>query len=210
MRKVICLPVLAALVGTIVIADNSSNAQDQSPRLNAPPTPHVGDTFTYNWDGDTVVFTYTGPSYSEYCYSAKTSNGTFNVCRTAYGNVLGGWVPRAFNPWFGYIVFPLFVGQHWSFSYRGDPEYPGDTNVPAHITSNYEVEGQVTSYEKITVPAGTFDAFKIEEMDQPWGDFKYKTCYIYYALKIGFIKFDSTGTMGIFHHYQLTTYSQAK
>ena len=54
--------------------------------------------------------------------------------------------------------FPLFVGKQWTHKRRfGDAGYDG------YETSSWEVKG----YEKITVPAGTYDCFRVEGV--VWG-----------------------------------------
>ena len=71
--------------------------------------------------------------------------------------VEGEQVTRLRDPHSGFLNFPLFVGKNWSHSYR-NRELSSDVLRNAR----YEVE----AYEKVTVKAGTLEAFKIEGRDQ--------------------------------------------
>jgi hypothetical protein len=73
------------------------------------------------------------------------------------GTIKGGKVTRIQRPEFAMFSWPLWVGKTW------------DT---AHSTVNFERNGgggwltphrKVAAYEDVTVPAGTFKAFRIEQ-----------------------------------------------
>lgn len=50
------------------------------------------------------------------------------------------------------LIFPLFVGKTWDYSF---------TMVGGTWQRTDQVTATVTAYEKVTVPAGTYDAFKV-------------------------------------------------
>ena len=54
-----------------------------------------------------------------------------------------------------FLNFPLEVGKKWSFKYT----FANKTNSGK---GRVQLDAEVVAYEKITVPAGTFDAFRIE------------------------------------------------
>jgi hypothetical protein len=54
-----------------------------------------------------------------------------------------------------YFVFPLEVGKKWDFKYSL-------ANKVTSATARWQLEAAVVSYEKVKVPAGEFDTFKIE------------------------------------------------
>ncbi len=54
-----------------------------------------------------------------------------------------------------FLSFPLEVGKKWSFKYNfANKTNPGKGRI--------QLDAEVASYEKVTVPAGSFDAFRIE------------------------------------------------
>jgi len=64
------------------------------------------------------------------------------------------------NPYRGVLKFPLWVGKKWSYTYSTTKlSQHGGTGEAALRDSDVKV----VSYEQVTVPAGTFWAFKIEE-----------------------------------------------
>lgn len=61
--------------------------------------------------------------------------------------------------------FPLRVGEAWSFT----------TKVGSSVVMDQRNDYKVVAYEPVTVPAGTFDCFKIEGKSEA----SYKTSYFY-------------------------------
>jgi hypothetical protein len=64
-----------------------------------------------------------------------------------------GRMVAAYDPPQGYI-FPLRVGQAWDTHHRA-------TNYMSGRSVEYDYRCKVEALEKVTVPAGTFDAFRI-------------------------------------------------
>jgi hypothetical protein len=190
------------LVGIVLVATSSLShpaaGQGQGPTLDRPPTQSVGDTFTFTWSGRNVVRTYIGQKDSLDCYTEKAANGQQSeACFTSSDCNLvrrvGTLDPVEFTPHNGRHSFPLFVGKQWEVSYT-----LADVDARTIIA-------KVVSYEKVTVPAGTFDAFKIEArtsagMHQSRG----REIVEYYSPKLGLIKVDSDQPM------VLISYSLAK
>ena len=54
-----------------------------------------------------------------------------------------------------FLSFPLEVGKKWSFKYN----FANKTN---QSKGRSQLDAEVVAYEKVTVPAGSFDAFRIE------------------------------------------------
>jgi hypothetical protein len=72
------------------------------------------------------------------------------VARVREGQVLETWDPH-YSP----IEFPLFVGRSWSTNFAYQNQQTG--RAYASVWLSFKVE----AFEKVTVPAGTFDAFRI-------------------------------------------------
>lgn len=177
----------------------SSIAQNQGPVLNSPRARSPGETRTIKWNSEVSVSTYAGRQGDLECSIVKSSNLQSTVCNTIEGNSVrrvGSWRPAEFTPHSGLVSFPLFIGKQWEHSYT--------YTVPGGQAINQIRRASVVSFEKVTVPAGTFDAFKIQSSRTIWGDRPGRTIseIYYYSDKIGFIKLESD-----FDHLQLLDYS---
>jgi len=53
------------------------------------------------------------------------------------------------------LVFPLEIGKKWEYQYNF-------TNKAKAAKGRWKLDATVTAYEKVNVPAGEYDAFKIE------------------------------------------------
>jgi hypothetical protein len=215
------LRLLAILIGAAIGSINLADGQSQAPTLDRPPTLSVGDTFTYKWRGEMVAMTYLGRDGDLYCYSAKVSVARQStVCDTSDDNTVrhtGSWEPVTFTPYLPTLSFPLFVGKRWELSYsvqRGSQGTAWAGSVAAaggylhEMNANRIRKANVVSYEKVTVPAGTFDAFKIEAVDGPWGQSRSLPLIYYYSPEARFVKFDGEYLEG--SHYELLSYTRAK
>jgi hypothetical protein len=77
----------------------------------------------------------------------------------------------------------------------------------------HSIAARVVSYEKVTVPAGTFDAFKILATLIRWGDTGTQDIIEYYSPNVGMIKFDEFGIRWGYKsegHVELVSLSRAK
>jgi hypothetical protein len=200
---------VAIFVAATSSLGNPAAGQNQAPTLDRPPAPTVGDTRTYKWDGQIVVSTYIGQKDGLNCYFEKAADGRQSEeCRTWDDNLVrrvGTWEPLEVNPSSGRLSFPLFVGKQWDASYT----MPNSTYLDAngHRFPGRVIHAQIVSYEKVTVPAGTFDAFKIIAYEitmagRGWGWYSHGGSDIieYYAPKLGMIKDDERYRWGAVSH----------
>jgi hypothetical protein len=182
--------------------------QRQAPTLDRSPTRSVGDTFTFKWGGQNVVHTYIGQKDGLNCFLDRVSSGQQSEsCFTSEDNLVrrvGTWEPRVTTPHDGRLSFPLFVGKQWEVSYEvagADPRY-----------RMRKITARVVAYEKVTVPAGTFDAFTILARDVAWGEKHGFQITEYYSPTLGRIKYDQISEDGDLRNIpsELISYSPAK
>jgi hypothetical protein len=137
-------------------------------QIAAAPTPspapevHVGDTWKYrNVDGFTeevgAQFTHRVVEVNdrEIVIQLRNSNGVKSALR--YFN--HEWNPidvgeTKYDPYYPEFKFPISAGMAWNQKFTSSTS-DGNGN------SGY-VTAKVSSLEKVTVPAGTFDAYRIE------------------------------------------------
>ncbi len=93
-----------------------------------------------NYTPLTETETYDGSSGQETSYTYTTAGGEPTTC--------------TYDPRDGGPDFPLRVGQTWSISYT----FACGSNSPV----TYEQTGSVVDVESVTVPAGTFNALKLQ------------------------------------------------
>ncbi|HJU17688.1 MAG TPA: hypothetical protein VJ770_14625 [Stellaceae bacterium] len=209
MRLPTCFWVAAALAASAVFQIDTGRAQSRSPVLDRPPIPSIGDAFTYQYNTEIITYTYLGLRSGQSCYSAKIVKGIFSptggeltVC-VPFGQdaVIASRQVTSFSAYPGTLAFPLFIGKQWQFSYHGKPREMPDEFARS---AEHVVEGEVTAYEPVTVPGGTFDAFKIEGYDSDWGNPDLKPFLAYYSPKVGFLKWDGYNMYGT--HLELLRY----
>jgi hypothetical protein len=207
---------LAIFVVVIFSLIGPARAQGQAPPLDRPRVSLVGDTWTYKWAGETIVFTYLGRDGDLNCYSARASNRESTECRTSEDNPvrrIGGWRQGTFTPYLPLLSFPLFVGKQWEVSYsRGSDQIVSAAGRGHHeMSANRILRARVVSYEKVTVPAGTFDAFKIEGSGGRWGEAVGLPSFVYYySPEVGLVKYDEVVNILGGIHYELVNYTRAK
>lgn len=142
--------VVATVAATLVFA---GIAQAQTAAFTCPPT---GTAFTFKGDGRESIVVATGRD-GDVCLATRTSGGQSETLRIHWGLI--GSVDAAGESYTQGIdlksLWPLKVGnkttQTVSSTGRDGKAY----------TSNVTLT--VAAYEKITVPAGTFDTFRVEE-----------------------------------------------
>lgn len=74
-------------------------------------------------------------------------------------NVRAGKELNAASPYVPTYAFPLWVEKSWKATYAYNDRERGTT------FENIVWRGQITAYEDVTVPAGTFKTFKVEGTD---------------------------------------------
>jgi len=82
---------------------------------------------------------------------ARTFTRDFNPLEIRTGEA----VATTYRPYFPALQFPMEVGHSWSIAF--EVNIPGQRQV-----SKWQMTAHVVSIEPITVPAGTFEAFRIE------------------------------------------------
>lgn len=63
-----------------------------------------------------------------------------------------------YKPYYPVLRFPMRVGATWTMPY--------DFKLPNGLHAACNIKGRVTAYEDVTVPAGTFKAFRVELDDE--------------------------------------------
>lgn len=153
-------------------------------KCNAPVW-NVGDSWRYRYS-DKSEWQYTVERIERDFYIVEDKYGVYKPCidkRTlgtvTYINPEGK--KMALPPNIYYFDFPLYVGKKWRKMVSGIPQR-GSTEI------NYLNEFQVTSFEDITVPAGTFKAFKIELKQTNYGGtFASGKVYFWYSPEVKFV-----------------------
>jgi hypothetical protein len=148
-RKVLLLAVAATAFGTAM-------AQDTAARADVP-TLKVGDRWKYERNDRR-----TGAKEAEFTRTIATVTaarieGTDNDAKLVLNPDLSA-VENGSGTYSGdsrYVSFPMEVGKKWSFKYN----FVNKTNAGQ---SRWQLDATVVGYEKVKVPAGEFDAFKIE------------------------------------------------
>ena len=127
------------------------------------PTFKVGDEWQYSdrsfrrvagFEGDYVI-TVSGDRNCQGCRYFRDQNTTIVKALDAQGkpseHVTTGWK---------YLDFPLHVGKEWTQEIKGRSRTRG---APIWYFNRYKVTG----YEEVSVPAGTFRAFRISHDQEP-------------------------------------------
>lgn len=140
----------------------SAAASPQSPV--AAPSIAVGDSWTYQY---TDVWKHQPGNLNRMEVTAVNDSGILvDVKRAATGALVSHQrfsremnpIDRGnmhFEPAFGRYAFPLETGKEWSSEATG-------RNSAAGKRWRYQFKGKALGWEKIKVPAGEFDAMKIE------------------------------------------------
>lgn len=143
---------------TLVIASNLVVAVAQTVAVRAdPPAAKVGDRWKYeNRDRRTGIkeseSVRTVTSVTATQIEGTENDGKFVA--TAELNFLE--TPTiTLSSDARYLAFPLEVGKKWDFKFNL-------ANKVTAVTSRWQLDAAVVAYEKVKVPAGEFDAFRIE------------------------------------------------
>jgi hypothetical protein len=135
------------------LAGASTIASAQTAEFKCPA---IGTEFTYKTNGPDSVITVTGQE-GNVCLARSTSAGRTVTLRSHWGLI--GSVDAAGESYVRSIdlksLWPLKVGNKTTQTVNGTGR---DGNA---YTSSVTIT--VAAYEKVTVPAGTFDAFRVEE-----------------------------------------------
>ncbi len=147
MRWLVGIVVLLLAVGVSAGAD--------VPQSVSLPTWAVGDMWVYQLP-DVNVVTWTVIGADADGYTATTSRGTplqaltVKIPRNLDWTTLTATDGSRIQRDQGSLRFPMTVGSSWPATH------------PSVLDTVWQDTYTVTAYEKVTVPAGTFDAFRIE------------------------------------------------
>lgn len=162
---------LAALLPLLVVAAAAGAAEPVTASAPAP-TVAVGDSWTYQY---TDVWKHTPGNLNRTEVTAVDATGIqVDVKRPATGAVLSHYrytpemnpIDRGkmhFAPYYARFAFPLAPGKAWTVDATGD-------NPAVGKRWRYQVNGKAIGWEKITVPAGEFDAIKVEVVSYYQGE----------------------------------------
>lgn len=126
----------------------------------AAPSYKVGDTWTYLWGrtdtrrGDVLVLTVVAVTATQTTMSSTWNGGAAKeVDYDSQGNVTRDGNGTTYEPSTGDLSFPLTVGKSWDFH-----------NIRRFTGGSLDVRGtsKVVAFERVTVAAGSFDAYKIK------------------------------------------------
>lgn len=141
------------LAATLLVTAFAGTASAQTASFKCPVN---GTQFTYKSAAFDKINTATGQD-GNVCLFASTSNGKAEALRVHWGLV--GSVDAQGESFAGGLdlkaLWPLKVGN----------TFTSTVNVVGRDGKSYTstVTMTVAAYEKVTVPAGTFDAFRVEE-----------------------------------------------
>ena len=120
-------------------------------------------------------FTFTNPKIGEWTLAYEGKEGDLLVFRNTYKKKSWLWYytedlntvrskgrPTEVEnePHNGGLNFPLSVGKKWTHSF---------TNTNGRTVAQRTISAEVKAYEQVTVPAGTFWAYRIEVVNQRAG-----------------------------------------
>ena len=149
--------------GTAGVPSGSAMAAAPPDAWARAPTWKVGDEWTYRWESPRGSGTFVRRVSSEEimdgieCYVITSGRNRlyFRKADLAWVMQLAGWrIVYQYTPPRQEVVWPLHVGRTWEQLYVQDqPE--------RRLTENFLRLSRVEASERVAVPAGTFDAFKI-------------------------------------------------
>jgi len=201
MRQIERLLLLVLATSCVAVASTAQAASLRGaagPAAQAPPQPHVGDRWVYRaTDGyrnqvawqETYEVTSVAPDAINVKVSVKGAgvDHTRTEIWSAPGVMTQGAIveeeTRRFDPaWIRY-KYPMATGDTWSQSIRNPDAQPGPYGP---LQSKVTVGG----YEKVTTPAGTFNAIKLRLFlrldDETFWHFPTEVdSYIWYAPELG-------------------------
>jgi hypothetical protein len=147
------MKIIAASTAAAIALTLGSAAFAQTAEFKCPAK---GTTFITRGDGVDTTSTVTGQE-GDACVSEHTTNGKTIVLRDHWGLI--GSVDTAGESYVRGLdlksLWPIKVGNTISQTVNGTGYDGKPYTTKVTIT--------VTGYEKVTVPAGTFDAFRVEE-----------------------------------------------
>jgi hypothetical protein len=148
----------------LLMAISAAPSMAQAPVRAERPTINVGDATVFEEldvrtgerkqtrfvvtriDADKIVSETSGSTSG-----ARTFTRDFNPVEIKTGDV----VATTYKPYFPALLFPLEIGRSWSIPFEVDAERQ-------HHVATWQMKARVVALETVTVPAGTYQAFRIE------------------------------------------------
>lgn len=182
---------LCAFAGVVIIAAICTEGPTEvaaQAQLTAPPARTLGDVLTYNWAGEIGTWTYVGKNNGVDCFNIKTPTQQGTECHDAEDNMISraGWRPAGLGINI-HLSFPLYVGKDWEYTYVTKPANEGGF-VGHRLNGNHTQKLKVTGVETIATSAGSFEAYKIQGIDQNWGSQDVDNLLLYYSPRLGYLK----------------------
>lgn len=153
----------------LALAMISGGCATVTPRAEHYVRVPVGSTFTFDYRNSGSYGSRSGQMTSkntERMWEGKLTWATEGPLGVTLLNADGAWpaqltrdgkLARSFDPPIGFN-FPLVVGKTWTKTYKV-------TEHATNKTTAFDSTWKVEAYEDVTVPAGTFKAFKIAYAD---------------------------------------------
>lgn len=157
------------LVGSLYGADEGTPPPDYKGQVAERPTLMKGDRWGFVLRKQPYTEEFMGVRDGNLVFRAQWEDGkrwtTFRTPDLNLAKVLykKDEVKEQCDPSCDPLSFPLWVGKKWSYSYRSIKIIEAGKPYSDMIDSDVKV----IAYEQVTVPAGTYGAFKIEEVRRP-------------------------------------------
>ena len=207
---------LKALQSTQVASIAPGVAETTKGPVNAPALPKEGDFWRYQGrnhngpDNPTHRVTKVGSGTVELRYVTNIGEQMALVLNSDWNPILQlgqqGLAELRFVPYASQFQFPLEPGKKWRSRYKGE----------CGLLCNFEVnsESEVRGWERIKVPAGTFDALRIDVRDSynhPFGATGAATGSVWLAPEVKRpVKYEYTYSGKTINDYELESYQIAK
>jgi hypothetical protein len=199
-RTTYLLP-LAALLALAACATGNPVGPGGITSVSAPQPPRVGDEWRYRVTSgyskeergiaEIKVVEATGDRVVIEASGFQPGRWTMTPDQQWITHPLADDRVQTFSPAYPSLVFPLAAGQKWDIKVAGRDNTPDIAyRSVAGPTDGVTVQGWVTGWERIKVPAGEFDVIKIKRIT--WGgnftyDYSQSEIYedLWYAPSIG-------------------------
>jgi len=164
MRKGILALFIVFLMTNIGFAEDKPSADYQGPIAERPKL-SKGGRWDYEMRGKVVSYEVTEENIAQLIFQLQWDDGSKET--EVYTPDLNfvkkidykGEIAETVTPYRGSFSFPLWVGKKWSYSFQ-----TSKTKQAASLSQMMGSDVRVVAYEQVKVPAGTFWAFKIEEV----------------------------------------------
>lgn len=159
-HAIVALLFVLVMTGSGYAEDNNDPPPDYKGQVAVKPVMTKGDRWDYNRRDKVLSYEFVEEKNRALIFEVGWEDGKKGKeVRTPELNFVKG-ASETCDPYRGPFKFPLYVGKKWNYTHSSSKYKQGSgTGELAVIDSNVKV----VAYEQITVQAGTFWAFKIEE-----------------------------------------------